>query len=91
MTARRLVERMALTLQASLLVRHAPAAVADAFCATRLGGDWGHAFGTLPGGGGAGRDPGAGAARAGVRRGRRTALTCGHAVPDGDCQWWGAH
>ncbi|GAA3831131.1 acyl-CoA dehydrogenase family protein [Streptomyces phyllanthi] len=47
--ARRLVERMALTLQASLLVRHAPPAVADAFCATRLGGDWGHAFGTLPG------------------------------------------
>ncbi|WP_406129906.1 acyl-CoA dehydrogenase family protein [Streptomyces sp. NBC_00989] len=46
--ARRLVEQMALTLQASLLVRHAPAAVADAFCATRLGGDWGHAFGTLP-------------------------------------------
>ncbi|MEW2615745.1 acyl-CoA dehydrogenase family protein [Streptomyces sp. NPDC047880] len=47
-TARRLVEQMALALQASLLVRHAPAAVADAFCATRLGGDWGHAFGTLP-------------------------------------------
>ncbi|MCF2534864.1 DNA alkylation response protein [Streptomyces sp. FB2] len=46
--ARRLVEQMALTLQAALLVRHAPAAVADAFCATRLGGDWGHAFGTLP-------------------------------------------
>ncbi|WP_328441906.1 DNA alkylation response protein [Streptomyces sp. NBC_00444] len=46
--ARRLVERMALTLQASLLVRHAPSAVADAFCASRLGGDWGHAFGTLP-------------------------------------------
>ena len=46
--ARRLVERMALTLQASLLVRHAPAVVADAFCATRLAGDWGHAFGTLP-------------------------------------------
>ncbi|CAM5713054.1 acyl-CoA dehydrogenase family protein [Streptomyces griseorubiginosus] len=46
--ARRLVEHMALTLQASLLVRHAPAAVADAFCASRLGGDWGHAFGTLP-------------------------------------------
>jgi putative acyl-CoA dehydrogenase len=46
--ARRLVEQMALTLQASLLVRHAPAAVADAFCATRLGGDWGYAFGTLP-------------------------------------------
>jgi putative acyl-CoA dehydrogenase len=46
--ARRLVEHMALTLQASLLARHAPPAVADAFCATRLGGDWGHAFGTLP-------------------------------------------
>jgi putative acyl-CoA dehydrogenase len=41
---------MALTLQASLLVRHAPPAVADAFCATRLGGDWGHSFGTLPDG-----------------------------------------
>lgn len=37
-------------MQASLLVRHAPAAVADAFCASRLGGDWGRAFGTLPGG-----------------------------------------
>ncbi|WP_060886985.1 acyl-CoA dehydrogenase family protein [Streptomyces caniscabiei] len=46
--ARRLVERMALTLQASLLVRHAPGPIADAFCATRLGGDWGHAYGTLP-------------------------------------------
>ena len=46
--ARRLVERMALVLQASLLVRHAPAEVADAFCATRLAGDWGHTFGTLP-------------------------------------------
>ncbi|MFI8228399.1 DNA alkylation response protein [Streptomyces sp. NPDC085900] len=46
--ARRLVELMALVLQASLLVRHAPPAVADAFCATRLSGDWGHAFGTLP-------------------------------------------
>ncbi|MFD5715128.1 acyl-CoA dehydrogenase family protein [Streptomyces pharetrae] len=47
--ARRLVERMALALQASLLVRFAPPAVADAFCATRLGGDWGYTFGTLPG------------------------------------------
>jgi len=46
--ARRVVEMMALALQASLLVRHSPSAVADAFCATRLGGDWGHAFGTLP-------------------------------------------
>ncbi|MEV5977592.1 acyl-CoA dehydrogenase family protein [Streptomyces sp. NPDC052114] len=46
--ARRVVERMALVLQGSLLVRHAPAQVADAFCASRLGGDWGGAFGTLP-------------------------------------------
>ena len=46
--ARRLVERMALALQGALLVRHAPAAVADAFCASRLGGDWGYAYGTLP-------------------------------------------
>jgi len=46
--ARRLVERMALTLQGSLLVRHGHPAVADAFCASRLGGDWGHVFGTLP-------------------------------------------
>jgi putative acyl-CoA dehydrogenase len=48
--SRRLVEQMALVLQGSLLVRHAPPAVADAFCASRLGGDWGHAFGTLPAG-----------------------------------------
>ncbi|HEV8577652.1 MAG TPA: acyl-CoA dehydrogenase family protein [Thermoanaerobaculia bacterium] len=48
--ARRLVERLALALQASLLVRHAPSAVAEAFCASRLGGDGGRAFGTLPGG-----------------------------------------
>jgi len=46
--ARRLVEAMALALQGSLLVRFAPTAVADAFCASRLGGDGGHAFGTLP-------------------------------------------
>ncbi|THA47969.1 acyl-CoA dehydrogenase family protein [Streptomyces sp. A1136] len=46
--ARRVVERMALVLQGSLLVRWAPAQVADAFCASRLGGDWGTAFGTLP-------------------------------------------
>jgi putative acyl-CoA dehydrogenase len=48
--ARRVVERMALVLQGSLLVRYAPAAVADAFCASRLGGDRGLAFGTLPSG-----------------------------------------
>ncbi|MFD5625117.1 MULTISPECIES: acyl-CoA dehydrogenase family protein [unclassified Streptomyces] len=46
--ARRLVERIALVLQGSLLVRYAPPEVADAFCASRLGGDWGSAFGTLP-------------------------------------------
>ncbi|MFE7121542.1 acyl-CoA dehydrogenase family protein [Streptomyces sp. NPDC057654] len=46
--ARRLAEQLTLVLQGSLLVRHSPPAVADAFCASRLGGDWGHAFGTLP-------------------------------------------
>jgi putative acyl-CoA dehydrogenase len=48
--ARRLVERMALALQGALLVRHAPTAVADAFCASRLDGAGGLSFGTLPGG-----------------------------------------
>ena len=48
--ARRVVERMALALQASLLVRYGDEAVADAFCASRLDGDWGKAFGTLPAG-----------------------------------------
>ncbi|MFF9208238.1 MULTISPECIES: acyl-CoA dehydrogenase family protein [unclassified Streptomyces] len=46
--ARRLTERLALVLQGSLLVRFAPAEVADAFCAARLGHDGGAAFGTLP-------------------------------------------
>ncbi|WP_007023350.1 acyl-CoA dehydrogenase family protein [Saccharomonospora iraqiensis] len=46
--ARRVVERMALVLQGSLLVRHGDKAVADAFCASRLDGDRGTAFGTLP-------------------------------------------
>ena len=46
--ARRVAERLALALQASLLIRFSPPAVADAFCATRLAGDWGRAFGTLP-------------------------------------------
>ncbi len=48
--ARRLVERLALALNASLLVRHAPPEIADAFCASRLDGDGGRAFGTLPAG-----------------------------------------
>ena len=53
--ARALVERMALALQGSLLVRFGDPAVADAFCASRLEGDWGHAFGTLPAGADAAR------------------------------------
>jgi putative acyl-CoA dehydrogenase len=48
--ARRVVERMALALQGSILVRHGDPAVADAFCATRLAGDHGRALGTLPSG-----------------------------------------
>ena len=44
--ARRLVERLALVLQGSLLLRHAPAPVCNAFCATRLGADVGMSFGT---------------------------------------------
>jgi putative acyl-CoA dehydrogenase len=48
--ARRVVESMALCLQGSLLVRGAPAAVADAFCAARLGGEGGLEYGTLPAG-----------------------------------------
>jgi putative acyl-CoA dehydrogenase len=46
--ARRLVEHLATVFQAALLVRHAPTAVADAFCASRLGPESHHAFGTLP-------------------------------------------
>ncbi|MFF7985103.1 acyl-CoA dehydrogenase family protein [Streptomyces sp. NPDC007901] len=48
--ARRLVERLATVLQGSLLVRFAPPETADAFCASRLGNDWGSTFGTLPSG-----------------------------------------
>ena len=48
--ARDLVERMALALQGSLLLRFGDPAVADAFCSSRLGGTRGRAFGTLPGG-----------------------------------------
>jgi putative acyl-CoA dehydrogenase len=46
--ARRLAEAMAVTLQAALLIRYGHPAVADAFAATRLAGDRGHAYGTLP-------------------------------------------
>ncbi|NEX92793.1 isovaleryl-CoA dehydrogenase [Caulobacter sp. 17J65-9] len=48
--ARHLTERMALLLQGALLVRHAPAAVADAFCASRLAGLGGRSYGALPDG-----------------------------------------
>ncbi|MFC5721489.1 acyl-CoA dehydrogenase family protein [Streptomyces gamaensis] len=46
--ARRVAEQLTLVLQGALLVRYSTPAVADAFCASRLGGDWGYAFGTLP-------------------------------------------
>jgi len=46
--ARRLVEKMALVFQGALVVSQSPAYVADAFCASRLGGDWGAVYGTLP-------------------------------------------
>jgi putative acyl-CoA dehydrogenase len=46
--ARVLVRDLVLALQGALLVRNAPGAVADAFCASRLGGEAGGAFGTLP-------------------------------------------
>ena len=48
--ARRLTERLALSLQASLLLRHSTSEVADAFCASRLDGDGGRMFGALPDG-----------------------------------------
>ena len=43
-----MVDRMALALQAALLVQHAPAFVADAFCASRLGAAGHHNYGALP-------------------------------------------
>jgi putative acyl-CoA dehydrogenase len=46
--ARRIVEDLAVALEAALLIRHAPTAVADAFCASRLGGEGGRVYGTLP-------------------------------------------
>jgi putative acyl-CoA dehydrogenase len=48
--ARQLVEQLALALQGALLVRYAPAPVADAFCASRLSDSPGRQFGVLPGG-----------------------------------------
>ena len=46
--ARVLVRDLVLALQAALLIKHSPPAVADAFCASRLGAENGGAFGTLP-------------------------------------------
>ncbi len=46
--ARGVTELMAVSLQAAQLVQHAPAATADAFCASRLGGRWHGAYGALP-------------------------------------------
>ena len=46
--ARKIAEDISLALQGSLLVRHGHPAVAEAFLATRMGGQWGGAFGTLP-------------------------------------------
>lgn len=48
--ARHTVERLAIALQAALLLQHAPNYVADAFCASRLGGEAGLEYGTLPAG-----------------------------------------
>jgi putative acyl-CoA dehydrogenase len=48
-TTRYLVTRIALAVQAALLVQHAPAVVADAFVASRLGSGWGPGYGTLRG------------------------------------------
>ena len=45
--ARRLAQDVALAVQAALLRQHAPDFVFEAFCRSRLGGDWGQAFGTL--------------------------------------------
>jgi putative acyl-CoA dehydrogenase len=45
--ARRLTQDLALAIQASLLARHAPAFVFEAFCASRLAGEAGGAFGML--------------------------------------------
>jgi putative acyl-CoA dehydrogenase len=46
--ARQLVDRLAVTLESSLLVRFSPPEVADAFCASRLAGEGATTFGTLP-------------------------------------------
>ncbi len=47
MEARRLAQDVALAVQAALLAQTAPAAVFAAFCDSRIGGAWGHSFGSL--------------------------------------------
>ena len=47
MEARRLAQDVALAVQAALLAQTAPAAVFGAFCDSRIGGEWGHSFGSL--------------------------------------------
>jgi putative acyl-CoA dehydrogenase len=48
--ARRLAERLALALQAAVLLRAGDGDIADAFIAARIGEGRGHAYGALPGG-----------------------------------------
>ncbi|GMQ93818.1 MAG: acyl-CoA dehydrogenase family protein [Acidimicrobiia bacterium] len=45
---RRLIEEMAIVLEGSLVVRHGSQALADGFVTTRIDGDWGRTFGTIP-------------------------------------------
>ena len=46
--ARRIVEMAAIGLQASLMVQYSAPEAADAFIGSRVRGEWGCAFGTLP-------------------------------------------
>ena len=46
--ARRVVERLALVLQAALMVRHGSPVAAEAFLGSRFSSAWGRAFGCLP-------------------------------------------
>ena len=46
--ARQITEKLAITLQGSLLARHAPSFITDAFCTSRLAPEYRGAFGTLP-------------------------------------------
>ena len=45
--ARRLAQDVALAVQGALLCQSAPVEVFDAFCESRIAGNWGHTFGTL--------------------------------------------